>query len=125
MFLEIGTGSGYQAAILANIVKSVHTIEIIPELAKSASLKLKNLGFSNITVYSQDGYYGLESKGPFDAILVTAAASHVPPKLIEQLSSNGKMIIPVGNSFQTQYLILIEKKNTSFQFLFKLIPDVY
>jgi protein-L-isoaspartate(D-aspartate) O-methyltransferase len=109
--LEIGTGSGYQAAILAEIVDSVYTIEIIKELGIAAVKRLKNLGYKNITVKVADGYYGWEEQKPFDAIIVTAAAEYIPPPLIKQLKEGGKMIIPVGNPFKTQQLILLEKKD--------------
>ena len=108
--LEIGTGSGYQAAILAAIVKSVYTIEIIPPLAKQAHNRLSMLRYINIETRIGDGYYGWQEMAPFDAIIVTAAATHVPPPLIKQLKPNGKMIIPVGGKFFTQQLMLIEKK---------------
>jgi protein-L-isoaspartate(D-aspartate) O-methyltransferase len=107
--LEVGTGSGYQAAILSPIVKQVYTIEIIPELAKSAAARLKDLGYHNIEVAIGDGYYGWNKYAPFDAIIVTAAAGHIPPPLIEQLRNNGRMVIPVGGSFLVQNLILITK----------------
>ncbi|MCK9291460.1 MAG: protein-L-isoaspartate(D-aspartate) O-methyltransferase [Bacteroidales bacterium] len=108
--LEIGTGSGYQAAILAEIVEKVYTIEIIPELGKSATDRLKELGYQNIEVITADGYHGLEEQAPFDAIVVTAAAEHIPPSLIQQLKEGGKMIIPVGSPFLVQTLMLVEKK---------------
>lgn len=108
--LEIGTGSGYQAAVLAEIVKEVYTIEIVPELGNSASERLKKLGYKNVQVKVDDGYYGWKEKGPFDAIVVTAAAEFVPPPLIEQLKDGGKMVIPVGSPFMTQQLMLVEKK---------------
>lgn len=107
--LEVGTGSGYQAAILSPIVKQVYTIEIIPELAKSAAVRLKDLGYHNIEVAIGDGYYGWNKYAPFDAIIVTAAAGHIPPPLIEQLKNNGRMVIPVGGSFLVQNLILVTK----------------
>jgi protein-L-isoaspartate(D-aspartate) O-methyltransferase len=107
--LEVGTGSGYQAAILSPIVKQVYTIEIIPELAKSAAARLKDLGYHNIEVAIGDGYYGWNKYAPFDAIIVTAAAGHIPPPLIEQLKNNGRMVIPVGGSFLVQNLILVTK----------------
>jgi protein-L-isoaspartate(D-aspartate) O-methyltransferase len=107
--LEVGTGSGYQAAILSPIVKQVYTIEIIPELAKSAVTRLKNLGYHNIEVAIGDGYYGWNKHAPFDAIIVTAAAGHIPTPLIEQLKNNGRMVIPVGGSFLIQNLILVTK----------------
>ncbi|MCR4418446.1 MAG: protein-L-isoaspartate(D-aspartate) O-methyltransferase [Ignavibacteria bacterium] len=109
--LEIGTGSGYQAAILAEIVDSVFTIEIITELYKEAKDRLEKLGYKNIKVKNADGYYGWKEHAPFDAIVVTAAAEFVPPPLIEQLKEGGKMVIPVGSPFYTQNLILVEKKD--------------
>jgi len=107
--LEIGTGSGYQAAVLAEIVDSVYTIEIITELYKSSEKILKELGCKNIFCKNADGYYGWKDAAPFDAIVVTAAAEHIPPLLIEQLKDGGKMIIPVGSPFLNQTLILVEK----------------
>jgi len=108
--LEIGTGSGYQAAVLAEIASNVYTIEIVPELSTQAKKRLAALGYKNVEVITGDGYYGLPDKGPFDAIVVTAAAEHIPPPLIEQLKDGGKMIIPVGSQFMVQTLILVEKK---------------
>jgi protein-L-isoaspartate(D-aspartate) O-methyltransferase len=108
--LEIGTGSGYQAAVLAEIVKEVYTIEIVNELYKSADKKLNSLGYKNIFCKAADGYYGWEEHAPFDAIVVTAAAEHIPPPLVEQLKDGGRMIIPVGTPFLNQNLILVEKK---------------
>jgi len=109
--LEIGTGSGYQAAILGEIAGEVYTLEIIHELASRAEERLKSMGCSNITVYNQDGYFGLESKAPFDSIIVTAAAEFIPPPLIKQLKDGGRMIIPVGSPFGIQWLMLINKKS--------------
>ncbi|HAW49993.1 TPA: protein-L-isoaspartate O-methyltransferase [bacterium] len=109
--LEIGAGSGYQAAILAEITDSVYTIEIIPELAKSVRKRFLQLGYKNIAVKNADGYYGWKKFAPFDAIIVTAAAEHVPPPLIRQLNEGGKMVIPVGHQFQVQNLMVIEKKD--------------
>jgi len=108
--LEIGTGSGYQAAVLAQIVKEVYTIEIVPQLGQSAANRLKKLGYNNVQVRTGDGYYGWKEHAPYDAIVVTAAAEFVPPPLIEQLKDGGKIIIPVGSPFMTQMLMLIEKK---------------
>jgi protein-L-isoaspartate(D-aspartate) O-methyltransferase len=107
--LEIGTGSGYQAAMLAALDARVCSIEIIPELAERARRDLDRLGFDGVESRSGDGYYGWPECGPFDAIVVTAGATHVPPPLIEQLAPGGKMIIPVGSRFLTQQLLLIEK----------------
>lgn len=108
--LEIGTGSGYQAAVLGEIVKEVYTIEIVPELGYSAAARIKKLGYKNVNVKVDDGYYGWKEHGPFDAIMVTAAAEFVPPPLIEQLKDGGRMVIPVGSPFFTQTLMLVEKK---------------
>ncbi len=107
--LEIGTGSGYQAAVLAEIVDQVYTIEIIPELGEHAAERFERLGYANIKTRIGDGYYGWEEAAPFDAIIVTAAASHIPPPLVQQLKPGGRMIIPVGSQFMTQFLVLVEK----------------
>ncbi len=107
--LEVGTGSGYQAAVLSALVAEVHSIEIIPELAASAQRRLDRLGYDNVNVTTGDGYYGLADQAPFDAIIVTAAASHIPPPLAGQLAPGGRMVIPVGGAFLTQELILVEK----------------
>jgi len=107
--LEIGTGSGYQAAILAKLVKQVYSIEIIEALAERATADLARLGYDNVTTRLGDGYYGWEEHAPYDAIVVTAAASHVPPPLIRQLKPGGRMIIPGGGQFMTQQLLSIEK----------------
>jgi protein-L-isoaspartate(D-aspartate) O-methyltransferase len=109
VILEIGTGSGYQAAVLSPLAKRVYTIEIVPALAKAAGERLRRLGFDNVTVRQGDGYYGWREHAPFDEIVVTAAASHIPPPLIEQLSRGGRMIIPVGGPFFVQRLMMIEK----------------
>jgi len=107
--LEVGTGSGYQAAVLAELVEQVYSIEIIEALAVSARERLARLGYDNVTTKLGDGYYGWEEHAPFDSIIVTAAASHVPPPLIEQLKPGGRMVIPVGGRFMTQLLLLLEK----------------
>jgi len=107
--LEIGTGSGYQAAVLSRLVGQVYTIEIVPELADSASMRLRRLGFENVEVMNADGYFGWPEHAPFDAIMVTAAASHIPPPLVQQLKPGGIMVVPVGASFQTQQLTLVRK----------------
>lgn len=108
--LEIGTGSGYQAAVLSLICPQVYTIEIIPSLADQAQERLKKLGYSNITVKTADGYYGWEEHAPFDAIVVTAVASHIPPALIRQLKAGGNMVIPLGGILQVQRLMVVRKK---------------
>lgn len=108
--LEIGTGSGYQAAILSELVKKVYTIEIIEPLGKEAEQRLVQLGYRNVAVKIADGYYGWPEHGPFDAIIVTAAASYIPPPLVRQLKPGGRMVIPVGASFLVQYLMLVEKQ---------------
>lgn len=107
--LEVGTGSGYQAAILATLVDRVYTIEIIEPLLAEAAARLEHLGYDNVTTRLGDGYYGWEEHAPFDAIIVTAAASHVPPPLVRQLKPGGRLVIPVGGRFLTQELLLIEK----------------
>jgi protein-L-isoaspartate(D-aspartate) O-methyltransferase len=107
--LEVGTGSGYQAAVLAGLVDHVYSIEIVEALATSARERLRRLGYDNVTTKLGDGYYGWEEHAPFDSIIVTAAASHVPPPLIGQLKPGGKMVIPVGAQFMTQLLLLLEK----------------
>ena len=107
--LEIGTGSGYQAAVLAGLVKRVYSIEIIEPLGTQAAQRLRTLGYDNVQTRIGDGYYGWPKAGPFDAIVVTAAATSVPPPLIAQLKPGGRMVIPVGSSFFTQTLMLVEK----------------
>jgi len=111
MILEVGTGSGYQAAVLAELVGQVHTIEIIPELARQAEKRFARLGVANIQVRQGDGYFGWPDAGPFDGIIVTAAADHVPPPLVRQLKEGGRMVIPVGHRFSVQQLLLITKDN--------------
>ncbi len=107
--LEIGTGSGYQAAILAEIIGEVYTIEIIEPLARSATARLKRLGYDHVHVKFADGYHGWPEHAPFDAIVVTAAADHIPPPLVQQLKAGGRMVIPVGSTVHRQVLILVEK----------------
>jgi len=107
--LELGTGSGYQAAVLAELVDRVFTIEVVGPLGERARADLQRLGYRNIQVRIGDGYYGWPEQAPFDAIVVTAAASHVPPPLLRQLKPGGRMVIPVGSAFQVQQLVLVEK----------------
>jgi protein-L-isoaspartate(D-aspartate) O-methyltransferase len=109
--LEIGTGSGYQAAILAETVKKVYSIEIIPDLARESAERLKNLGYSNIVVKYGDGYQGWKEYSPFDIVIVTAAAEQIPGPLIDQLAENGRLVIPIGEPSAIQELILLVKKN--------------
>jgi protein-L-isoaspartate(D-aspartate) O-methyltransferase len=110
--LEIGTGSGYQAAVLAEITSNVYTIEIVAPLAASAATRLAVLGYTSIRTKAGDGYYGWEDAGPFDAIIVTAAAGHVPPPLVKQLAPGGRLIIPVGGVYEVQTLVLVTKDAT-------------
>jgi protein-L-isoaspartate(D-aspartate) O-methyltransferase len=109
--LEIGTGSGYQAAVLSEIVKDVYTIEIVPQLGNSAADRLKKLGYKKVKVKVDDGYFGWKENAPYDAIVVTAATEFIPPPLLEQLKNGGKMVIPIGSPFMTQTLTLVEKKD--------------
>ena len=109
--LEIGTGSGYQSAVLAELANSVFSIEIIQPLGQQAEQRLRRLGYDNIELRIGDGYYGWTEHAPFDAIIVTAASGHVPPPLVKQLRVGGKMIIPVGSRFATQELILITRES--------------
>ena len=109
VMLEVGTGSGYQAAVLAQLVARVYTIEIIAPLAESATARLRTLGYENVEVKKGDGYYGWPEHAPYDGIIVTAAASSIPPPLVAQLKPGGRMVIPVGAPFHTQDLILLRK----------------
>jgi len=109
--LEIGTGSGYQAAVLASIVDSIYTIEIMPKLAATATKRLRRLGYDNVVVRNADGFKGWPRHAPFDAIVVTAAPEEIPPPLLEQLADGGRMIIPVGPPERTQELTLVTKTN--------------
>jgi protein-L-isoaspartate(D-aspartate) O-methyltransferase len=107
--LEIGTGSGYQAAVLAEIVAEVFTIEIRKSLAESAAQRLKDMGYKNVKVKAGDGYFGWEGGAPFDAILITASPNHIPPPLIKQLKEGGRLIVPLGSILYTQQLTLARK----------------
>jgi len=117
--LEIGTGSGYQAAVLAELVKEVYTVEVIPSLAEKARELLESLGYDNIHYKVGDGTLGWPEKAPFDSILVTAAPAKIPPSLEEQLAPGGRLIIPVGEMFQDLYLVTREKDKFRRQ---KLLP---
>ncbi len=109
--LEVGTGSGYQAAVLAALVRQVYTMEIIEPLARQASARLARLGYGNVEVKFDDGYDGWPEKGPFEAIIVTAAINHIPPPLVAQLRPGGKLVVPVGERFAVQHLLLVHKLN--------------
>jgi protein-L-isoaspartate(D-aspartate) O-methyltransferase len=108
--LEIGTGSGYQAAILAEVVDSVYTMEIVEPLGLEATNRLKVLGYTNVVVKIGDGYHGWEEKGPFDGIIVTAGAEAIPEPLVDQLKEGGRMIIPIGPNKGVRQLVQIDKK---------------
>jgi protein-L-isoaspartate(D-aspartate) O-methyltransferase len=109
--LEIGTGSGYQAAVLGCLVKEVYSIEIVPELAERARKTLEDLGYSNVFVRAGDGYRGWPEKSPFDLIMITAAAPEIPEPLLNQLAEGGRMILPLGDPGWVQQLIILEKRN--------------
>ena len=108
--LEVGAGSGYQAAVLAKLAREVHAVEIVPVLARACRERLARLGIANVTVHEGDGAAGLPDEAPFEAIMVTAAARRVPPALVEQLKPGGRMAIPLGEPWSTQELVLLEKK---------------
>ena len=110
--LEIGTGSGYQAAVLGRLAKEVYTIEIVPELARRAAESLEALGAANVQVREGDGYAGWPEKAPFDRIMVTAAPEQIPQPLIHQLAPGGLMVIPVGGRDETQWMTIVEKTSS-------------
>ncbi|WP_188971779.1 protein-L-isoaspartate(D-aspartate) O-methyltransferase [Neoroseomonas lacus] len=109
VILEIGTGSGYQAAVLSGLVRTVHSIEILAALADAARSRLREHGFGNVLVHLGNGYFGVPSAAPFDGIIATAAAGSIPLPLLQQLRPGGRMVIPIGNPFATQHLMLVEK----------------
>jgi protein-L-isoaspartate(D-aspartate) O-methyltransferase len=127
--LEIGTGSGYQAAVLAELAREVYSIEIVPELATRARSLLQEMGYAKVNVRTGDGYIGWKEHAPFDAILVTAAPDHVPPALVEQLAVNGRMIIPVGTGEQEMRVLtktatgVIEQTTLKVRFVPLVRPD--
>lgn len=123
--LEVGTGSGYQAAVLAEMGAEVFTIEIIEPLAQKAKERLAELGYDKVTTRTGDGYYGWEEAAPFDAIVVTAAADHVPPPLIRQLKPGGVMVIPVGSRFMTQQLVLVTKDSDADIRTRQILPVIF
>ena len=112
--LEIGTGSGYQAAVLAKIAKQVYTIEIKEKLHKKASQILQSLGYDNVETRFGDGYYGWSEHAPFDGIMITAAVDHIPPPLLDQLKIGGKLVLPLGNPFAYQNLVLVTKHDDDY-----------
>ncbi|MGD8893299.1 MAG: protein-L-isoaspartate(D-aspartate) O-methyltransferase [Desulfobacterales bacterium] len=120
--LEIGTGSGYQAAILAKVVKEVYTIEIKEKLYKKAESLLRSLGFSRIKTRHGDGYFGWPEAAPFDGIMITASIDHIPPPLLKQLKNGGRLILPLGNPFSYQHLSLVTKHDD--QYMVKQITGV-
>jgi protein-L-isoaspartate(D-aspartate) O-methyltransferase len=109
--LEVGTGSGYHAAVMSRLAKVIYSMEIVPELAERSQKALAGLGYDNIETRYGDGYYGWPEKGPFQVIMVTAAAGQIPPPLLEQLAEGGRMLIPVGQPFLVQNLVIAEKRN--------------
>ena len=125
LVLEVGTGSGYQAAVLARQVKKVYSIEIIEPLGKKAAERFHRLGIDNVVTRIGDGYYGWKEQGPFDGIIVTAAAGHVPPPLVQQLKVGGRLVIPVGSGFQTQQLLLITKESEEKIITRQILPVVF
>ena len=120
--LEVGTGSGYQAAILSYLVQDVYSVEIVGALAQRAADRLQHLNYRNVRVKAADGYYGWEEHAPFDRIIVTAAATLVPPPLLKQLRPGGKMCIPVGGQYAVQYLTLVEKSEQGNIKMRKVLP---
>jgi protein-L-isoaspartate(D-aspartate) O-methyltransferase len=120
--LEVGTGSGYQAAVLSMLVREVYTVEIIEALARQAEKRLERLNYRNVRVKAADGYFGWEAHAPYDRIIVTCAATLVPPPLIQQLKPGGKMCIPVGGQYAVQYLTMVEKKIDGTVVMRKTLP---
>ncbi len=123
--LEVGTGSGYQAAVLARIVREVYSVEILEPLATSARERLAGLGYGNVHVIHADGYYGWNEAAPFDAIIVTCAGRHLPPPLLRQLRPGGRMVMPVGGPFMAQDLVLVEKALDGRVFYRNVLPVMF
>jgi protein-L-isoaspartate(D-aspartate) O-methyltransferase len=123
--LEIGTGSGYQAAVISELTPSVFTIEIIHALGEKARLRFQNLGYGSVQVRIGDGYFGWPEEAPFDGIIVTCAAGHIPPPLIKQLRPGGRMVIPVGGTYQVQRLMVVTKDNQGTVQTQELLPVVF
>lgn len=111
--LEVGTGSGYQAAVLAEITPRVYSVEIKPVLAQNAARRLESLGYDQVQTRRADGYYGWESAAPFDGIMITAAVDHIPPPLLAQLKDGGRLVLPLGNPFSYQNLVLVTRRGDS------------
>ena len=120
--LEIGTGSGYQAAVLAELAADVYTIEIVEPLAEQAARRVVRLGYDSVRTRLGDGYYGWPDAAPFNAIIVTAAAAHVPPPLVEQLAPGGVLVIPVGEPFSVQLLLLVRKRENGDVTVRQILP---
>jgi protein-L-isoaspartate(D-aspartate) O-methyltransferase len=123
--LEVGTGSGYQAAVLAELNNEVFTVEIIPELGREVAARFERLSYKGITTRIGDGYFGWEDHAPFDGIIVTAAAAHIPPPLVRQLKPGGRMVIPVGGPFRVQQLTMVEKSATGEVTTRQLLPVAF
>ena len=113
--LEIGTGSGYQAAVLSPLVAEVYTVEIKPVLHQRSTEVLQRLGYDNVRTRDADGYFGWDEAAPFDGIMITAAVDHIPPPLLAQLAENGKLVLPLGNPFGYQNLVVVEKRGEDYQ----------
>jgi protein-L-isoaspartate(D-aspartate) O-methyltransferase len=123
--LEVGTGSGYQAAVLSLLVKQVYSIEIVETLAREATARLRRLGYENIEVRGGDGYRGWREHAPFDSIIVTAAAPAIPPPLLEQLKAGGRMVIPVGAPYCRQVLTVVDKDDRGEVTVKELLPVAF
>ena len=119
---ELGTGSGYQAAVLAELAKEVYTMEIVPALGEEARARLKALHYDNVRVRVGDGYHGWQEHAPFDAIIVTASVSHIPPPLLRQLKPGGRLLVPLGSPFMVQQLVLVEKDTRDRLTIRQLMP---